>query len=115
MEAYKADPLCGFPFTVWAYKDFFKTMEYLALGKDQDRIPKDFPVLLAAGMLDPVGNKSKGVLQVYNHYKKIGLTDVDVFLYKDDMHEILNEKDREDVFHDILRWLDKRIDNLKTT
>ena len=115
VEAYKADPLCGFPFTVWAYKDFFKTLEYLALGKDQDRIPKDFPILLMAGMLDPVGGKSKGVLQVYNHYKKIGLIDVDVFLYKDDMHEILNETDRDDVYHDALRWLDKRIDNLKTT
>ena len=115
VEAYKEDPLCGFPFTVWAYKDFFKTLEYLALGKDQDRIPKDFPILLMAGMLDPVGGKSKGVLQVYNHYKKIGLIDVDVFLYKDDMHEILNETDRDDVYHDALRWLDKRIDNLKTT
>ena len=44
-----------------------------------------------------------------------GLIDVDVFLYKDDMHEILNETDRDDVYHDALRWLDKRIDNLKTT
>ena len=115
VDAYKEDPLCGFPFTVWAYKDFFKTLEYLALGRDQERIPKELPVLLMSGMKDPVGGMSKGVLQVYNHYKKIGLTDVDVFLYKDDMHEILNEIDREDVYHDALRWLDKRIDNLRTT
>ena len=115
VNAYKEDPLCGFPFTVWAYKDFFKTLEALALGKDEDRIPRDLPVLLMAGMKDPVGEMSKAVLKVYNHYKKIGLTDADVFLYKDDMHEILNEKDRDDVYHDALRWLDKRIDNIKTT
>ncbi len=115
VEAYKADPLCGFPVTVWAYKDLFRTVEYLALGKDEDRIPRNLPILLAAGMLDPACNRAKGVLQVYNHYKRIGLTDVDIFLYKDDLHEILNETDRDDVFHDILHWLDKRIDNLKTT
>ena len=90
-------------------------LEALALGKDEDRIPRDLPVVLMAGMKDPVGEMSKAVLKVYNHYKKIGLTDADVFLYKDDMHEILNEKDRDDVYHDALRWLDKRIDNIKTT
>ena len=114
IEAYKADPLCGQPLTVRAYRDLYKTMEYLALGKDQDRIPKNLPLLMMSGMKDPAGNMSKGVLRLYNHYKKIGLTDVDVFLYKDDMHEILNEADRDDVYHDALRWLDKRIDNIRT-
>ena len=34
--------------------------------------------------------------------------DVDIFLYKDDMHEVLNETDREDVYRDVIGWLDKR-------
>lgn len=109
VEAYKADPLCGQPFTVWAFRDFFRLLEMLALEKDKDRIPKELPVVLMAGMLDPVGSCSKGVLKVYNRFKRWGLTDVDVFLYKDDMHEILNESDRADVYRDALHWITDRI------
>ena len=108
VDAYRADPLCGVPFTVGAFADFFKLLEQLAKGKDKDRVPKDLPILLIAGMKDPVGNMSKGVLQVYNRYKAWGFTDVDVIFYKDDMHEILNEKDREDVFRDVLHFLDTK-------
>ncbi len=105
VEAYKADPLCGQPFTAWAFKDFFKLLEVLALDKGKDNIPKDFPILLVAGMKDPVGDCSKGVLKVYNRYRKLGLKDVDCIFYKDDMHEIFNEYDREDVYADLRRFL----------
>ncbi len=109
-DAYKADPLCGQPFTVGAYVDFFRLLEQLALEKDKDRVPKDLPILLIAGMKDPVGDMSKGVLKCYNRYKAWGLTDVDAIFYKDDMHEILNEKDREDVYRDVLHFLDTRVE-----
>lgn len=110
VDAYRADPLCGVPFTTGAFADFFKLLEQLAKGKDKDRVPKDFPILLIAGMKDPVGNMSKGVLQVYNRYKAWGFTDVDAIFYKDDMHEILNEKDREDVYRDVLHFLDTKVE-----
>ena len=59
-------------------------------------------------MKDPVGEKSKGVLRVYNRFKEWEMTHVDVIFYKDDMHEVLNEADREDVYRDVLRFLDER-------
>ena len=61
-------------------------------------------------MKDPVGDMSKGVLKCYNRYKAWGLTDVDVIFYKDDMHEVLNEHDREDVYRDVLHFLDTRVE-----
>ena len=108
VDAYKADPLCGQPFTVGAYVDFFRLLEKLALEKDKDKVPKDLPILLIAGMKDPVGDMSKGVLKAYNRYKAWGMTDVDVIFSKDDMHEILIEADREDVYRDVLRFLDEK-------
>lgn len=110
VEAYREDPLCGFPFTVGAYRDFFRLLEQLGLEKDRNRIPNNLPVLLMAGMKDPVGDMSKGVLHVYNRFKAWGLTDVDVILYKDDMHEILNEEDRADVYRDLIHFLDERVE-----
>ncbi len=110
VDIYRADPLCGNTFTVGAYADFFRLLEQLALEKDKDRMPKDLPVLLISGMKDPVGDMSKGVLKCYNRYKAWGLTDVDVIFYKDDMHEVLNEHDREDVYRDVLHFLDTRVE-----
>ena len=110
VDAYKADPLCGQPFTAGAYVDFFRLLEQLALEKDKDRVPKDLPILLIAGMKDPVGDMSKGVLKCYNRFKAWGMTDVDVIFYKDDMHEVLNEADRKDVFRDVRHFLDSRVE-----
>ncbi|MBP3728725.1 MAG: lysophospholipase, partial [Lachnospiraceae bacterium] len=78
VEAYKKDPLCGRPFTVGAYRDFFRLMEELAMDKDQNRVPRDLPILLIAGLKDPVGDNSKGVLRVYNRYRAQDMKDVDV-------------------------------------
>ena len=41
-------------------------------------------------------------------YKEIGMQDVKLRLYENDRHEILNELDREIVFVDICKWLEKR-------
>ena len=108
VDAYKADPLCGQPFTVNGFANFFQLLEQLALEKDKDKVPKNLPILLIAGMKDPVGDKTKGVLKCYNRYKAMDMTDVDLIFYKDDMHEILNETDREDVYNDILHFLDTK-------
>ena len=70
-----------------------------------EKIPKTLPIFLIAGQEDPVGNYGKGVRQVYKSYKNAGILDVDIKLYKGDRHEILNEKDREQVFADILSWM----------
>ena len=36
------------------------------------------------------------------------MKDVEIKLYPDDRHEILNELDKDQVYQDILTWLDKR-------
>ncbi len=37
------------------------------------------------------------------------MTDVEMKLYAGDRHEILNETDREEVYEDLYRWMEKRI------
>ena len=92
-----------------AFRDFFKLMEELSLNKDLNRVPRDLPILLIAGMKDPVGDNSKGVLKVYNKYKAREFKDVDVIFYRDDLHEIMNGLKKEDVLRDILHFLDERV------
>lgn len=108
VRKYKNDPMCGFMFTVNAYYHMFSGMIKMNQQEKEGKIPKKLPILLIAGKEDPVGNYGEGVKNVYKKYKACGMKDVVLKLYENDRHEILNELDREQVFIDIWKWLDKR-------
>ncbi len=108
VDRYVADPLCGFMFTSSAYKDFFTVLKQLAKKQDFDKIKKDLPILITSGELDPVGG-SEACRKVEAELKETGLHDVTLKLYPGDRHEILNELDRDQVYQDILSWLEKKL------
>lgn len=108
VKRYGEDPLCGFIFTVNAYFHMFSGMEKMNQQEKEERTIKSLPMLFVAGKEDPVGNYGKGVETVYSRYKAAGYQDVEIKLYEEDRHEILNEVDREVVFKDILAWLENR-------
>lgn len=109
VKAYEADPLCGFVFTVNAYYEMFTGMQKMNQQERKEKTSKTLPMFFVAGKEDPVGNYGKGVENIYNRYKDCGYQNVTLKLYQGDRHEILNELDREKVFVDILRWLEKNI------
>lgn len=109
VDAYIANPQCTFMFTVNGYYNLFYSIKDCQNKKNIDRIPKDLPVFFVAGNDDPVGNFGKGVVKACDGFKKAGISDVALKLYKDDRHEILNETDRETVFDDILKWIQSKI------
>ncbi len=43
--------------------------------------------------------------------EKAGLEQVDIRLFKDARHELLNEINRDEVYYVIFNWLDKILDN----
>ena len=67
---------------------------------------KNLPILFLSGDKDPVGDYGKGVIRAYKSFLKAGMNDVTMKLYHEGRHEILNETNREEVFRDILTWLD---------
>ena len=112
-DAYVADPLCSFMFTVNGYHEMFKGIDKAHKKSNIDKIPKDLPLLIVSGAEDPVGNMGKGVKKVYDMYKKAGLINVKMKLYEGDRHEILNETDRQEVYKDILEFMEAKIDATK--
>ena len=68
-------------------------------------VPKDLPLLIISGSMDPVGGQGKGVTKLKNMYDKVGIKDVTMKLYPDARHEILNEINRDEVMNDIGNWL----------
>lgn len=109
LDAYVADPLCSFVFTVNAYYHMFGGMLRMQKKESVFMIPKTLPILMAAGTEDPVGGYGKGVRKVYEKYKAAGIRDVTLRLYANDRHELLNETDREQVYQDMLEWLESKI------
>jgi len=104
---YAGDPLCTYTFTVNAYYNMFTGMSIMNRQEKKGMFRKDLPLLLVAGQDDPVGNYGENVDKLYQFYQKRGIQHVQMKLYKDDRHEILNELDREVVYEDILNWIKK--------
>ena len=109
VKAYYADPLCAFPFTLNGYRGLMEAVLYSCKQENVNAIPLDVPILLISGELDPVGAASKGVLQVHSMMQKAGIRDLELKLYPNMLHEILNEPDREQVFTDIQTWMEQRL------
>lgn len=108
LEKYISDPLCSFVFTVNAYYSMFTGMLIMEKKESIYMIPKQLPILFAAGAEDPVGGFGKGVRKVYEKYKAAGIQDIGLRLYAGDRHELLNETDREQVYEDLLEWMEER-------
>ncbi len=105
VDAYCANKYNSFQFTASAYADFFRILCYDAKEKNMDRIPRTLPILFVSGQKDPVGNWGAGPKKLYERYKSLGFTDVELTLYPDDRHEVLNETDRQSVYEDLAGWL----------
>ena len=65
---------------------------------------RKLPILLVSGAEDPVGNYGEGVRVVWEKLQKAG-ADVQIKLYMDCRHEILNDTCREETIRDILAFL----------
>ncbi len=109
VDAYEANPLNQFMFTVNGYYNLFRGMRYSERQVNLDKIPKDLPLLVVSGQNDPVGEFGKGPKKVAQIYLENGIKDVTLKLFPEDRHEILNELDREEVDKYLLDWIEKRM------
>ena len=107
VDAYNADPLCGFDATVGLTRDMLTGIQMNENPENLARMEKPLPVLFVSGGKDPVGAQSKGVLQTIDAFKRAGMKNVTIRIYPEGRHEMLNESNREEVYSDILTWLEK--------
>ncbi|AZG46037.1 alpha/beta hydrolase [Gordonia insulae] len=109
VDAYVADPLCGFGLDAASGKDMFVRARPVA---DPDRVgamASSLPVLIAVGDLDPVNGGLALSDLLVDHYRSGGLTDVTLKVYPGARHEILNETNRDEVRRDLIEWIDAKV------
>lgn len=103
------DPLCVSDITIGFYHDMFQGMRQMASKKGLEKIPETLPIYLFSGSEDPVGNFQKGVKKAYRQYRKRGIKDITLKFYEKGRHEMLKEINKDEVFHDVLTWLDQHL------
>ncbi|SFJ35973.1 Lysophospholipase, alpha-beta hydrolase superfamily [Chryseobacterium indologenes] len=104
-RAFEQDDLCGIPFTNNAFYTLFTIYKRATARNWASSVPPSFPFLFVSGENDPIGNFSEGVTQTVDHLKSDGFQNVDVKIYPDMRHEILNEEIREEVLKEIYNWI----------
>ena len=106
VKKYIDDPYCGFLFTAKGYKDLMMMLYLINRPEWFENVPQNLPIYLIAGDEDPVGSYGKGVKQVYNYLVDTKHTDVSLKLFNGGRHEILNEKNKDDVYKNIISWIE---------
>lgn len=112
VDKYVADPLCGFVATVSLFRDMMGGIRFITDQKNIDRMNKDAPVLFISGGSDPVGENGRGVERAYEAFCRAGVKDVSMRLYPGGRHEVLKELNKDQVFSDVLTWLESKLPNL---
>lgn len=99
-EKYKQDELCGGSFPFSFYRSMIKNMRKANKGMDKIGNKKIF---LIAGDKDPVGENGKQVKKLYRLYLNNNVN-AKLKLYKDARHELINETNKDEVYHDVLNF-----------
>lgn len=109
VDAYIADPLCGFDASVSMWIDVIT----LALqgGSDANlaRYRKTMPVHLGGGTEDPATDKAAAMRWLQTRMKAHGLADVTLAIFEGQRHETLNEIEGERFAGQLLDWLESRL------
>jgi len=107
VDAYVADPLCGFGIDQESAKAMFAGARRLADPSAVRRMRRDLPVYVAVGESDPVNGGLTLLTPLTDRYEAAGLADVTVRVYPDARHEILNETNSAEVIGELTSWLDR--------
>ncbi len=108
IDKYVADEMCGNTITAEFAFEMLGGTKLAAKKKTFAAIPMKLPVFIASGEFDTMGG---GKLAAVKKDARDFSThdDVTFKIYKGMRHEILNEKDKQTVYNDILSWMDEHI------
>jgi alpha-beta hydrolase superfamily lysophospholipase len=107
VDAYIADPRCGFGIDPESARKMFDGARRLADPAQVGGVRPDLPVYIAVGEADPVNGGLALLTPLTDRLRAAGLADVTVRIYPQARHEILNETNSAEVIGELVAWLDK--------
>ncbi|RJL32633.1 alpha/beta fold hydrolase [Bailinhaonella thermotolerans] len=106
VDAYAADPACGFTLPPAAVAEILRDAPRLADPAELSRVRPDLPVYVLAGDQDPL---HPGLDPLLDRYRKAGLIHLTAALYPGGRHEMLHETNRDEVLTALVTWLDRAV------
>lgn len=108
-KKYFLDEQCGYVMSVAFYRYFLAGLKAAYKSENLAKIDRKKPIAIFSGSEDPVGGRGKLVTKLYEMYKAQGVEKVEMKLYTDARHEILNEINREEVYADVAAAIDSMV------
>ncbi len=106
VDAYEADPNCGFATSAGLLRDMLVGLRFIHNKNNLALMDRELPVFFIAGGDDPVGSYGDGVRQAAKVFEDLGMKRISLRIYPLDRHEVLNELNREEVYGHVLSWIE---------
>ncbi len=106
VEEYNRDPLCGIPFTLNGYYALFSMIQQVYGKTGWISKNKSLPVMFMSGADDPCRRSDKAFKKSVTHLKRCGYPNTYYKLYEDMRHELFHEKNNDEVYRDVLKFLE---------
>lgn len=107
VDKYSKDEYCGRIFTLNGFNNLFTLMIEVYNNEGWIRKNAALPILFIAGEDDPVIINKAKFENAYNFMINLGYNNVKNKLYKGKRHEILNEDIKEEVYNDVLNFVNE--------
>lgn len=104
VDKYIDDKDCGYLFSAQGMNDLIKLNAQANTDEWYKAVP-DVPLLVISGADDPVGEYSKGIVEIGDKLKANAHNNVTVKLYENCRHEILNELNKDEVYAFVLEFI----------
>lgn len=104
------DPICAHKKTLNAFTCLVRLVRDFYRPSSWNMPRRDLPVYIMAGEFDPVLAGDKNALYTRKFLNDIGFNNVRITMYRGMRHEILRDFGREQVFYDIISFIESTID-----
>lgn len=108
VDNYNNDPLCGFTCTAQLWCDMFAGLASITPIEKLAQIDPNLPILIMGGDCDPVSN-GRRLSDLAGALSQAGVKQVDLKIYPQARHELLNDSNRDEVTQHLLNWLEQTL------
>lgn len=109
VDAYRADPWCGFTCSAGLFRDVLSGQVRVEDPGLVGLVRDGLPVLVTSGGQDPVGCGELGARRTAEQYRRAGVGDVTVRIWPGARHELLHETNRSETIGFVRDWLDAHL------
>jgi alpha-beta hydrolase superfamily lysophospholipase len=114
VDKYISDPFCGQRCSNQLWIDLLGGLQSITPLRNLAQIDSRLPLLVIGGSCDPV-SQGQRQLDLASALRKAGHQHVQVQLYPEARHELLNETNRDEATRYIIDWLLKALDPMQQT